>query len=166
MSLDETLFIENETPWMVFCHEWRQITNGTLELVELTDDLSDTKGRPETLFRSTDVPWVHRLKASGGDYDGNITDGPDFFRTKTDRLIMIWSRFSKQGYALGQAYSASGRVKKPWKQIASPLFKEDGDHGMIFETFDGELLLALHQPNVYLKERAHFFQLKEREILG
>jgi len=41
---------------MVFCHEWVQTTDGTMELVRLRDDLSDVAGKPITLFRATDTP--------------------------------------------------------------------------------------------------------------
>lgn len=35
MALDGTLWVENGTPYMVFCHEWVQTEDGTMEAVEL-----------------------------------------------------------------------------------------------------------------------------------
>jgi len=56
MSLDGTLWVEDGTPWMVFCHEWIQIEDGTMELVRLKPDLSGVIGEPKTLFRATEAP--------------------------------------------------------------------------------------------------------------
>ncbi|UCG57019.1 MAG: family 43 glycosylhydrolase, partial [Phycisphaerales bacterium] len=50
MALDGTLWVEDGTAWMVFCHEWVQIRDGTMELVRLKEDLSTVQGRPVTLF--------------------------------------------------------------------------------------------------------------------
>jgi len=60
---------------------------------------------------------------------------------------MLWS-------CLGVAASETGEVTGPWRQPAQPLFANDGGHGMIFSTYEGQLMLALHQPNTYPDERA------------
>lgn len=88
------------------------------------------------------------------------TDGPYLYRTKTGKLLMIWSSFSKGGYTVGIADSASGKLQGPWKQQAKPLFTEGGGHGMIFKKFDGTLMLVLHQPNRD-EERPHLFELED-----
>jgi hypothetical protein len=74
---------------------------------------------------------------------------------------MIWSSFGDQQYAVGCAVSTTGSVGGPWEQLDEPLFAGDGGHGMIFRTFDGRLMLALHQPNSGQRERARFFQLQD-----
>ncbi|MCG8526162.1 MAG: family 43 glycosylhydrolase, partial [Opitutales bacterium] len=165
MALDGTLWVEDDTPYMIFCHEWIQTTDGTMELVELTPDLSATVGEPKTLFTATEGNWVRDLGKVGAEYkgklwEGYVTDGCYLYRTKDDRLLMIWSSFGEQRYAVGMAYSESGLVHGPWKQIQEPLFAADGGHGMIFETFDGKLMLSIHQPNSGA-ERAHFFELED-----
>ena len=161
MALDGTLWVEDGTPWMVFCHEWVQTTDGTIELVRLKDDLSDVAGSPVTLFRATDALWVKSLKDLGGRHHGYVTDGPFLQRTKTGKLLMIWSSFGAHHYAVGLASSTSGKIAGPWKQQAEPLFAANGGHGMIFRTFDGRLMLALHQPNSGNNERARFFELQD-----
>ncbi len=161
MALDGTLWVEDEIPWMIFCHEWVQITDGTMELIRLKDDLSDVVGNPTTLFRATDASWVRGIGQPGSPQHGFVTDGPFLYRTTSGKLLMIWSSFGDRQYAVGMAVSQSGKIAGPWQQIDAPLFAADGGHGMIFRTFDGRLMLALHQPNSGGKERAHFFQLKD-----
>ncbi|MBQ5396821.1 MAG: family 43 glycosylhydrolase, partial [Alistipes sp.] len=42
MCLDGTLWVEDGTPYMIYCHEWVEMMDGTMELVELKKDLSAT----------------------------------------------------------------------------------------------------------------------------
>ena len=162
MALDGTLWVEDGVPWMVFCHEWVQVTDGTMELVRLKDDLSDTVGVCQTLFRADDAPWVRSIGQKGSPQYGFVTDGPFLYRTNSGTLIMIWSSFGARQYAVGMAISSSGKIAGPWQQVAQPLFAADGGHGMIFRTFDGQLMLALHQPNSGGKERGAFLPVKGR----
>jgi hypothetical protein len=74
---------------------------------------------------------------------------------------MIWSSGGPTGYACGVAVSDSGKLAGPWVQRPEPLFADDGGHGMIFRTFAGQLMLVLHQPNEFPKERIHLFELED-----
>ena len=165
MALDGTLFVEAGVPYMVFCHEWIQITDGSMDLVRLTDDLACAVGEPRPLFHASAADWV-RCRGDLGElfqgkrYHAYITDGAWFYRTKTGRLLMIWSSYGPRKYATGVAWSASGKVAGPWVQQPEPLFADDGGHGMIFNTFDGRTVLVLHQPNRKV-ERARFFAVED-----
>ena len=148
-SLDGTLWIEDGVPYMVFCHEWLQTVDGTMELVRLPDDLGVPTEAPVTLFKASDAPWVGEMlelgeKTNGMDIGGWVTDGPWIFRTQTGRLGMLWSSWGKKRYAIAAAYSESGSVKGPWVQEQEPLFEDNGGHGMLFRTFDGKLKLSMH----------------------
>ena len=143
MTLDGTLWVEDGVPYMVFCHEWVQIVNGSIEYVRLKDDLSETVGEPKTLFYASEAPWSTMDKARGN----NVTDAPYLHLGKTGKLYMIWASFGKGGYNEGIAIFASGKLAGPWTQQAEPLYSNDGGHGMLFTTFDGKLMMVLHSPN-------------------
>ena len=143
MTLDGTLWEEDGKPQIVYCHEWVQISNGTIECMGLTDDLSETIGEPQLLFRGSDGPWAV-ISATEGCF---VTDGPYLRRSKSDKLFMIWSGFGKGGYTVGLAVSDSGRLAGPWRQSEEPLYAKDGGHGMLFDTFDGKIMMVLHSPN-------------------
>jgi GH43 family beta-xylosidase len=155
MALDGTLWVEDGTPCMVFCHEWVQLTDGTMEVVELKPDLSAPAGQPTRLFCASSAPWTPEESKS------YVTDGCFVYRTKADKLLMIWSSFSREGYAIGVAESTTGKITGPWKQHPEPLLNRDGGHGMIFRTFDGKLYLVFHQPNGGGAERAHICELED-----
>ena len=157
MTLDGTLWVQDGVPYMVYCHEWVQIKDGTVEMIQLKDDLSGTIGEPRRLFDGSDAPWSQK----SAQYGCHVTDGPWLYRTEHGQLLMLWSSGSKTGYAVGMAISASGRLEGPWQQSPEPLFSADGGHPMIFRRFDGQLMLALHQPNQPPHEREQFLEIEE-----
>ena len=68
-TLDGTFWRDTDgKPYMVFCGEWLQNWNGTIEKIELKPDLSGTVGEPKLLFRASDSPWSREK-----DEQGNIT---------------------------------------------------------------------------------------------
>jgi hypothetical protein len=141
-SLDGTLWIEGGVPYLVFCHEWTQIMNGTVEAVRLPKDLSVPKESPFTLFRGSDAPYI--TDSSPDPRKSYVTDGCFLFRTQTGRLGMIWSSWKGKDYVLMAAYSQSGKIKGPWVQDKELLFENNGGHGMLFRTFEGKLMLSMH----------------------
>ncbi|WP_046176425.1 glycoside hydrolase family 43 protein [Domibacillus indicus] len=156
--LDGTLFIdERDRPWMVFCREWLQVQDGEMYAMPLSDDLRTAAGDPVLLFKASAAEWTKPVH-DGVSY---ITDGPFLYRTKQGDLQMIWSSRSEKGYAVGIACSQSGTVQGPWLHEKKPLLDEDGGHGMVFHTFSGEAMLAIHAPNKSPHERAVFLKVKE-----
>ncbi|MCF7849931.1 MAG: glycoside hydrolase family 43 protein [Kiritimatiellales bacterium] len=155
MALDGTLFVEDGVPHMVFCHEWVQLIDGTMDVVRLKPDLSGTIGEPETLFKASDAPNARRDPERG-----KITDGCFLYRSqKSGRLFMIWSTFIPgKDYCVALTHSESGKIAGPWTG-QKIIYGKNGGHGMIFKTFDGRLLMTLHQPNSSGKERLHLFEL-------
>jgi len=162
--LDGTLYVENNTPYMVFCHEWLQVINGEVCAVELEQDLTKAKGQPFVLWRAKDAAWVCPENAAkyfedGHDFNGYVTDAPFFYKSGTGRLCSLWSSYSKEGYSLASAYSDSNSIKGKWHVDDELLFAKDGGHGMIFTDLDGQQKLAIHQPNTCGDERPVFLKV-------
>jgi beta-xylosidase len=162
--LDGTLFVDNQDePWIVFCHEWVQVSDGEVCALRLSDDLKSTIGEPKILFHASEAPWAQELNSKGR--TGYVTDGPWLHRTVSGRLLMLWSSFSTGGYTVGMARSTSGDILGPWQQIPEPLYAGDGGHCMVFRTFEGQLMLAYHRPNESPGERPFFVPLREKDGL-
>lgn len=158
--LDGTLWVEDGKPYMVFCHEWLQIGTGTICAVEMTRDLKMPVGEPFLLFDGN-APWVVNNDDSCiAGKPVRVTDGP-FLTDRTGKLTMIWSTYSNENYAEGVAVSESGKLRGPWKHLEKTLSDKDGGHGMIFETFDGQLMFPMHQPNNWPNERPKFLKIRE-----
>ncbi len=157
MALDGTLYIEDDQPYMVFCHEWCQIKDGRMCYAPLAPDFASFTAAPAVLFNASE-------STVGA---GCITDGPFLYRSpKSGALYMIWSNTMKRADGEGSDYciftrtSPDGRIAGPWSKDEI-LFRRDGGHGMIFKAFDGRLMLALHQPNVAPAERMVLFEIKD-----
>lgn len=143
-TLDGTLWVDTDgKPYMIYCYEWLQNWNGTIEKIELKPDLSGSIGKREILFFASDSPWSR-------ENDGNITrrskvtDGPFVFRTVTGRLGMLWTSWVYDDYTQGVAYSTSGTLDGPWVQETEPITPPNYGHGMLFKTFEGKWLLSIH----------------------
>jgi hypothetical protein len=146
MTLDGTLWVEDGQPYMAFCHEWVQTTVGEIQAVKLKDDLSAAADKPFLLFKSSDAAWA-KVQPEGG----TVTDGCYFRTSKSGKLFMVWSSFDDRAggprYQVGVAISDSGKIAGPWKHQPQALLPEvDGGHPMLFETFEGKLMMVLHSP--------------------
>jgi GH43 family beta-xylosidase len=163
-SLDGTLYVDDAgNPWMIFCHEWVQVNDGEICAIPLSKDLKSAVGEPVPLFHASEAQWAC---PAGNNPDPStklkyVTDGPFMHRASNGELLMLWSSFGKTGYAIGLARSATGGIMGPWVQDEEPLFAQDGGHGMLFTTFEGEWMLTIHRPNKTPDERPLFLPVQE-----
>ena len=153
-TLDGTFWVDSDgKPYMVYCYEWLQNWDGTIEKIELKPDLSGSIGKGKLLFRASESPW------SCEEEDGKIrkckvTDGPWLFKTGTGRLGMIWTSWVYDKYTQGVAYSASGTLDGPWIQEEHPITPPNFGHGMLFQTLEGKWLMSVHSH----KDIGHFLR--------
>lgn len=152
--LDGTFYISKDgRPYMIFCHEWRDLVDGDMCYVELSEDLKRAVSEPVKVFSATDAePWV---RPEPNIKPGNfyITDGPFMYRKKNGELLMLWASFGENGYVEALARSDNGEIDGKWTIDPVPLFDQDGGHGMIFADQEGKEYLVLHQPNNHPNER-------------
>jgi GH43 family beta-xylosidase len=149
-TLDGTLYVEDGQPYMVYCHEWCQMGNGTIEYAPLTPDFSAFAASPKTLLDA-------RSAMPGA---GHVTDGPFFVRSgKSGKLYLIWSNMIKgKGYCVLVRSSSSGKIAGPWSKDEI-LYGENGGHAMLFRDKADRLRLSLHQPNRSPDERMKIFSV-------
>ena len=160
-SLDGTLYVDkNGVPYMVFCHEWSQIIDGTMCYARLSDDLTHFVSEPVTMFAASEIPFVRAAIMRKSGREGYITDGPCMYRTKTGELLMLWSSKGDEGYMECIMRSDNGEIDGKFNPV-EVLFPKDGGHGMLFTDKNGELRFSLHTPNSAPNERAHFFYLED-----
>lgn len=165
LALDGTLVLDRcGDPWMVYAHEWVQIFDGSMEAVRLDkDDLSLVKTDPIHLWYSSQASW-HREDCDapeggwGGDFSdydqtvkslqghperGYVTDGPWMIDDDQGGLVCLWSSYRGGTYTLTQAFSQSGRVQGPWRQL-DLLDSQDAGHAQVFAGLTGEHFLLMH----------------------
>ncbi len=144
MAIDGTPFWdENGDPWLVYCHEWVQLTDGTMCARRLSRDLKNGEGEAHVLFAASDAPWSGAV-VQGDKARSFVTDAPFFHRLRSGELLMLWSSRGDFGYAVGVARSQSGEILGPWTHDSEPIFSDNGGHPMLFRSFEGQLLMAIH----------------------
>ena len=151
MALDGTLWVEDGVPYMIFCHEWVQVIDGTFEIMPLKKDLSGAAGEPVTIFSASQAPWISPsstwTEPDGTRKPAYVSDGNFAYRTTKGDLLILWSSFMNGKYCVAVSRSVSGKLSGPWTFDDKPIFDEDGGHPMVFKDFDGSLKLVFHQPN-------------------
>lgn len=148
-TLDGTFWIDTDgKPYMVYCYEWLQNLNGTIEKIELKPDLSGSVGEGKLLFKASDSPWSREKDENGNEVPNKVTDGPFLFRTGTGHVGMLWTSWRYDVYIQGVAYSESGTLDGPWLQEKEPITPPNFGHGMLFKTFDEKMLMCIHSHKV------------------
>ncbi len=146
--LDGTFYVEDETPYIVFCHEWTQIKDGEVCALELTNDLKSSVGKPQLLWKASEPDWRYDIRDNGS----YVTDGP--FLVKADKeLLCLWSSFSRGEYVQAISYSDNGKLFGKWAISENLIYEKDGGHGMYFTDLKGENYFIFHYPNETPKER-------------
>lgn len=143
-TLDGTFWVDTDgKPYMVYCYEWLQNWDGTIEKIELKPDLSGSVGEGKLLFRASDSPWS-REEEDGKIRRSKVTDGPFLFCTGSGRLGMLWTSWVYDLYTQGVAYSESGTLDGPWVHEKDPITPPNFGHGMLFQTLEGKWLMSVH----------------------
>lgn len=143
-TLDGTFWVEPDgTPYMVYCGEWLETNNGTMERIQLKPDLSGSVGESKVLFTAHDATWSRGFE-DGKLGPNKVTDGPYLFRTETGRLGMVWTNWIFDVYTQGVAYSVNGTIDGPWIQSPKPITPPNYGHSMLFRTLEGKLLMSVH----------------------
>ena len=143
-TLDGTFWVDTDgKPYMVYCGEWLQNWDGTIEKIELKPDLSGSVGEGQILFRASASPWSREVE-DGKVRPNKVTDGPYLFRTGTGRLGMIWTSWIDDVYTQGVAYSDDGTLNGNWIQEPHPITPPNFGHGMLFRTLEGRWLMSVH----------------------
>ena len=159
--LDGTFYLEGSVPYIVFCHEWVQVKDGTICALRLTDDLKESIGEPIELWHAGDASWRYDIKGNGC----YVTDGP-FFVNIGKEIVCIWSSFKDGKYVEAVSRSDNGKIDGKWSIDDNLLFEEDGGHGMIFKDYDNHLYFTYHSPNESPKERPIIKLIDENMLMN
>ncbi|GAA1967963.1 glycoside hydrolase family 43 protein [Microbacterium deminutum] len=174
--LDGTLFVDDGLqPWLVYSRGAEGlpggapgISDGEMWAIRLSSDLKTAVGQPELLFTASSAGWSKPLWFPEGveppeqlnlGKDPLFTDGPFLFRSSDGHLLMLWSSFGEEGYAMGIAKSETGTVLGPWTQRPRPIWARNGGHGMIF-TNASKAYLVFHWPNDTPNERVKLVEVE------
>lgn len=161
--LDGTLYISRQgIPYMVFCHEWVQTSDGEMCAIRLSKMLDKSEGEPFVLFKASQAVWARPIDNAGEQF---VTDGPFMYRNRQGELYMLWSSMGDGNYTQGIAKSDNGELDGKW-DLDGTLFEKDGGHGMLFNDKNGELYLVIHRPNHYPMEHPVLIKVTDNDLIN
>lgn len=170
-ALDATLYVDNnEQPWIIYCHEWTEICEGKIKACKISKDLKQIISDPIDILKSSDMKWIRKFGDSRIEKTGYLTDAPFMYKSKSGRLILLWSSYSYEGYTEGKmggytvarAYSENGDVDGLWNNDDILLLDDNEGHASLFRTLEDELRICLHSPDTpHGEERPKFIRVKE-----
>ncbi len=142
-ALDGTLYIENGTPYMIYCHEWECSClngTGTVDYIKLSADLKSTEGDSQQLFAANQFSWGYFWNKKYS----TVTDGVHVY-TKDGTNYLQWSTSINGVYTV--AYTTFETLAGGVSGTHTKLYEDNGGHGMIFTDMNGVDKLVLHTPN-------------------
>ena len=82
-----------------------------------------------------------------------------------DSAAKAAGRTLRKNHTVGAAVQRfeNGKLTDRWIHEKTPLFSRDGGHGMVFRTFEGQLMFTYHTPNNTPFERPAFLPLEEKD---
>lgn len=172
--IDGTLYVHEGKPYIFYSHDWpdnyveeKGALVGEIWGAELTDDLCAIKGEPWLVFGSDESPiskaTPHRIMHEGKEYLRYGSDAPWIQKLSDGALLLTWSPYLQNNYVVLPVISRSGDIKGPWEHLPEPLFDRDGGHAMFFRDAVGRNIMCLHAPEKNMLERAHLFEVTEKD---
>ena len=172
--IDGTLYVHENTPYILYSHDWpdnyvdeADAYVGEICAAELSNDLTQIVGKPWVLFGSNESPYS-KGKCIDAFWEGkNIrrygSDAPFVQKLSDGRLLLTWSPYFEGNYVVLKVISESGDIKGPWTHILPPLYDNNGGHAMFFDDLSGRRCMCLHAPEKSMLERAHIFEVAEKD---
>lgn len=143
--LDGSLYFLNEKPYLIFVHEWLQIGDGEICIIELSKDLKQSIGKPKTLFKASEASWSKHPNWYHENI--NVCDGPFVVYDENKFPLLLWSSFLEDTYDIGYSYSDESLINGKFEHSKNPIPIKDAGHGMVFEGINKEKYLCLHASN-------------------
>lgn len=136
---------EYDAGYLIYSHDWCQSGDGTTQIILMTDSLSEQIGEPYVMFQASQNPW----SAGKGTTPSPVMDGPFLFDTEEMELGMLFQTEIDGVSALGVAYSEKNHgLNGPWHIEPQPLLAGGYGQAMLFNDFDGSLVMVLHKDTI------------------
>jgi hypothetical protein len=160
VALDGTLFVDGDLAYLVYVHDWTQVVDASIEAIHLKADLTAPAGEALHLSKASDAPWLRQQTTTSREPRYYPAGGPFLYRTRNGTLLMTWTSYWRGKAAVVLARSLTGTVRGPWRQ-SGMLLAGGSASGTIFRSFDGRLMLLVHQPGQDGAARARLVELED-----
>lgn len=172
--IDGTLYVQDEIPYIIYSHDWpdnyvaeKNAYVGEICAAQLSEDLTSIVGDPWVLFASDEAP-ISKATPDHMQWEGESiirygSDAPFVQKLSSGALLLTWSPYLNGNYVVLGVLSQSGDLRGPWSHASAPLYEKDGGHAMFFRNRDDTLCMCIHSPEEQMLERAHIFEVTEKD---
>lgn len=149
---------EYDSGYLIYSHDWIQSREGTTQIILMTEELARQIGEPYVMFQASQNPW----SAGEAGAPSEVMDGPWLFDTEERELGMLFATEIDGKGALGVAYSEKDHgLNGPWHIEPRPLLTGGYGQAMLFNDFDGSLVMVLHKDTLVHGHKKNIPQLIE-----
>lgn len=143
-------FITDEYGWsyIIYSRTNYNETDAATQIIMLTKDCAEQIGDPFTMFKASQNSW-YSSNGQPGEGCSTMLDGPFLFDTEGRELGILFTSEKEGATAVGVAYTEKDHgLNGPWHIEPTPLLAGGYGQPMLFNDYDGSLVMALHKDTV------------------
>lgn len=149
-STQSPTFITDEYGWgyIIYSRNNYDGANAATQIIMLTKDLAEQIGDPFTMFKASQNSWSSNSTNAHGSCSPML-DGPFLFDTEGRELGILFISQKEGATAVGVAYTEKNHgLNGPWHIEPEPLLVGGYGQPMLFNDFDGSLVMLLHKDTI------------------
>lgn len=131
--------------YMIYNHSGEQNGDATVQIIRLGRNFDVQVGEPYIMFRASQNSWSRATNSNG---PSPLMKAPFLFNTYTGGLGVLFTTYVGNEQCIGVAYSQTGHLDGPWLIEPVPLLDGNVGGAMLFNDYDGKLLMACHKDTV------------------
>lgn len=136
---------EYDTGYIIYSHDCIQNGDGTIQIIMLTDNCATQIGEPYIMLQASQNSWSRKCDSVTPAFSP-VMDGPFLFDTEGRELGLLFTTYIGEKPTLGVAYSEKDHgLNGPWHIEPAPLLTGRYGQAMMFNDFDGTLVMVLHE---------------------
>lgn len=159
--------------YMIYNHAAEQSGDGTVQIIRLGKKLDVQIGEPYVMFRASQNSWSSAVDENGNKGFSPTMEAPFMFDTDGGELGILFTTTIDGKEAIGVAYTEKDHgLNGPWHIEPQPLLAGNVGGAMLFNDYDGTLVMALHKDTViggekrrvpqFMKMDSQFDKLKHK----
>lgn len=148
--------------YMIYNHCYEQNNNGTIQIIRLGDYNLDVQvGEPYKMFKASQNSWSRNEEDNGF---SPVMNAPFMFDTYGGELGILFTTYIGDSSAVGVAYTEKGHgLNGPWHIDPQPLLTGGVGGAMLFDDYDGTLVMVLHKDTIVNGQKRKVPRLMEMD---
>ncbi|MBO7301274.1 MAG: family 43 glycosylhydrolase [Bacteroidaceae bacterium] len=136
-----------DAAYMIYCHDGEQNGDAAVQIIRFSENFARRVGEAYIMFTASQVPWSGSV-VNGERNFSPIVEAPCLFYCGDDVMGMLFTSRVGDEKRVGTVYSETGTLNGPWVVDEAPLLAENVGSAMLFNDYDGTLVMAVTMDTV------------------